>query len=89
MRPACCDRQSFQRLTKEISPLCDPGSAEGVEFTVGRCANCKKLLMACWVGAASMQGFEDIDQAFLHKLSGEQDPQLRKRMLADWFNSLD
>jgi len=79
---------SFQRLTQEMSPLADPGKADGVEFTLGTCANCKQHLMHCWVVAAASEGYEIVENSFAEKLCTTSDHQSRKELLADWWNSL-
>lgn len=88
MKDACCSRQNFQRFTKEISASADVGSAEGVEFTVGKCASCGALLMHCWAAGGAAQGQHKISQSFLDVLIAQEDVKKRKRMLADWWNAL-
>jgi hypothetical protein len=88
MRNACCDRLYFKRLTEELSDLADPGSAEGVEFTVGRCRNCNQLLMSCWVAGGFAHYYEAVATDFVEKLSAEGELKRRKQLLADWWNAL-
>ncbi len=84
----CCPSQEFARLTEELSGSADVGSAEGVEFTVGKCASCGALLMHCWVAGGGAQGYHAISQSFLDVLTAQDDAKKRKRMLADWWNAL-
>jgi hypothetical protein len=57
---ACCDKMSFQRLNE---PFADPGKAEGVEFTIGNCTNCKRFLVHCWVGGGISEGYRSSNRA--------------------------
>jgi hypothetical protein len=89
MKTRCCDKMSFQRLTQDLSPLADPGKAEGVEFTLGTCKNCQRLLMHCWVASGVSEGYEIVDSRFVEQLRAASDRQSRKKLLADWWNSLE
>jgi hypothetical protein len=94
----CCDTQSFVRLTPDGDSLTDPGKAEGVEFTIGTCANCGSYLISCWVGGGIAHGYGVIDQAFVERLraaSAVRPPRPpgavpqhseREDMLARWWN---
>lgn len=84
----CCDRLDFERLTEEPSDAADPGSAEGVEFTLGRCRNCHQLLMSCWVGGGIAHCYAPVTLDFVEKLSAEGELKRRKCFLVDWWNAL-
>ncbi len=86
-RHDCCDKQSFVRLTPDSDPLTDPGSAEGVEFTIGTCANCGRYLVHCWVGGGVSQGCEVVDPAFVERLRTASDAE-RKVLLAAWWDAI-
>ena len=80
---------SFHRLTERLTPLADLGKAEGVEFTLGTCMNCKCYLVHCWVGSGVSEGYEVVDDQFVNKVRATSDYEGRKKLLADWWNSLD
>lgn len=86
MDKPCCNKMSFQRLGE---PFADPGQAEGVEFTLGTCTSCKQLLMHCWVAGGVSEGYEVVDNNFVEKLRIISDHRSRKKLLGDWWNSLE
>lgn len=82
----CCESLEFQRRSNP--PGADIGHAEGVEFTLGSCRSCKRILIHCWVAGGYAEGYEVVDQAFVDRLSGPTNPGARKQLLADWWNSV-
>ena len=85
---SCCPSSEFRRLTEELSVSADVGSAEGVEFTVGKCVSCGALLMHSWVAGGFANGYHKISQSFVEVLTAQHDAKKRKKMLADWWNAL-
>jgi hypothetical protein len=87
-RRVCCNRLDFKRLTEQLSDLADPGSAEGVEFTLGLCRSCNQLLMSCWVGGGIAHCYQAVGPDFVEKLSAAGERKRREQLLADWWNAL-
>ena len=81
---SCCSEQEFERhLNPEIA---DIGQSRGVEYTVGRCKHCGAVLVHCWVGGVA-EGIQVVSQDLIDSFVAAA-PEVRKKLLGDWFNSL-
>ena len=81
---SCCREQLFERHSNP--EIADIGKGGGVEYTVGRCKSCGAVLIHCWVG--SVAGSTHVVSQALIDSFVEAAPESRKKLLADWFNSL-
>ena len=81
---SCCSEQVFERHSNP--EIADIGQGGGVEYTVGRCKHCDAVLIHCWVGGVA-EGIQVVSQNLIDSFVAV-DPQVRKRLLGDWFNSL-
>ena len=67
--------------------MADIGHAEGVEFTIGRCASCQSPLMHLWVAGGVSDGIEVIEQSLIDQFVRAPAGKPRKQLLADWWNA--
>jgi hypothetical protein len=88
MNQNCCTQPAFERLNQELSPMADPGSAEGIEFTLGTCQNCKQSVMHCWAAGGLSESYVVVGKDFVERLRATPDRQQRKELLAQWWNAL-
>ena len=80
---SCCSEQLFQRHSNP--KIADIGSGGGAEYTVGSCRNCGAVLIHCWAGGVA-GSIQVVSQELIDSFV-EADPQSRKKLLSDWFNS--
>lgn len=80
---SCCSEQSFERHSNP--EIADIGKGGGAEYTVGGCTSCGALLIHCWAGGVA-ESIRVVSQESIDSFV-EADPQTRKKLLGDWFNS--
>ena len=85
MKRTCCADQAFVR--HQDPDVADIGHAEGVEFTIGRCASCQSPLMHLWVAGGVSDGIEVIEQSLIDQFVRAPAGKPRKQLLADWWNA--
>ena len=79
----CCSKTDFERHPDP--EVADIGKGGGAEFTVGRCGNCGAVLIHSWVGGVA-GGITVVSQSLVDRFLAA-DPQSRRLLLTDWFQS--
>ena len=80
---SCCSDQDFERHPDP--DVADIGKGGGAELTVGRCTSCGAVLMHAWVGGV-VGSINVVSQDLVDTLAAA-DPEPRKKLLIQWFNS--
>jgi hypothetical protein len=69
------------------SAVADLGSAESVDFVLGRCEMCDRRWMSLWTSFAPQVRYVPVSDAAAERLLATPPGAARKRALADWFAS--